>query len=398
MRDTSGKIENGGATPAGQLGADEHNDVILDIIDNVNRSGQVINAADTSQTSESSTIHSMVAPTFTVDGTSTSNNLILVPISGTGGVKIPLAPGTGGANVYNRLNGAVINFRTAVANTGPVTINLGQDSTSTIGSKKLLDSEGVDLTSGDLTANTRVECQYDSTADSGTGAWLFTTAAFVQSDWNQTNTAEPDFIRNKPISFTPSGPAGGDLGGTYPDPTVDGLQGRTVSSLAPTDGQVLTWNNAGSDWRPQTSGLPSGTVMLFGQNSAPTGWTRLTTWANNAMLVYRATGNVATGGTVDPRLTHSHSMQNHVHSTANHTLTLAQIPSHTHNTNIAAFHTSGEFSRFSWGGPNAPGNLNTLAAGGGGAHNHGNTGTPSVTNTGGNTGPLYQQVIAATKD
>lgn len=45
-----------------------------------------------------------------------------------------------------------------------------------------------------------------------------------------------------------SGTAGGDLSGTYPNPTVDGLQTRPVSAGVPTTGNFLQWT--GAQWEP----------------------------------------------------------------------------------------------------------------------------------------------------
>jgi hypothetical protein len=54
-------------------------------------------------------------------------------------------------------------------------------------------------------------------------------------------------------------PAGGDLSGTFPDPTVVGLQGTPIASTAPTSGQVLKYN--GSAWTPAAdSTAPTGSA------------------------------------------------------------------------------------------------------------------------------------------
>src|SRR3970282_1313307 len=52
------------------------------------------------------------------------------------------------------------------------------------------------------------------------------------------------------------GAAGGDLAGTYPNPSVARLRGTTVSTTAPVDGQALIFDVGSNAWRPAT--LPSG--------------------------------------------------------------------------------------------------------------------------------------------
>ena len=46
----------------------------------------------------------------------------------------------------------------------------------------------------------------------------------------------------------PTGPAGGDLGGFYPDPIVEGIHGRPIDPAAPGVGDVYVWD--GAKWVP----------------------------------------------------------------------------------------------------------------------------------------------------
>lgn len=73
-----------------------------------------------------------------------------------------------------------------------------------------------------------------------------------------------------------------------------------------------------SDYRPS---MDTGTVMLFRQSTAPTGWVKRTT--NNGAALRFVTGTAAAGGTVALD-------QLSAVTTAETTLTEAEMPSHNH--------------------------------------------------------------------
>jgi hypothetical protein len=146
----------------------------------------------------------------------------------------------------------------------------------------------------------------------------------------------------------------------------------------------------------------SGTVMLFGQTSAPTGWTKDTTNYNNSGIRV-VTGSAGTGGTIDfttafASQTPSGSINTTGLSAGSYTLTTSDIPSHSHT---LPWYTVGS------GGPpyigTAAGSLtgnqtSSSNTGGGGSHSHSISGSATFTGTAINLAVKYVDVIRATKD
>ena len=181
-------------------------------------------------------------------------------------------------------------------------------------------------------------------------------------------------------------------------------------------------------------GFPAGTVMVFHQAAAPTGWTKSTAHNDKALRVVSGTGG-GSGGTHNltgpPSTAHSHSTPNHSHnhslSAGSHTLSVSEMPGHTHPHNHGvqgSYQGNGhnQISRNTTGGysprtgnnssPHGPGGTCGLfpsdavsSQGGGASHSHSMSG--SITSGGSGTSgsssptafaPKYIDVIVATKN
>lgn len=145
--------------------------------------------------------------------------------------------------------------------------------------------------------------------------------------------------------------------------------------------------------------IPSGTAMLFAQTTAPTGWTKSTTHDNKALRV--VSGAASSGGSV--AFTTAFASQSISGTVGGTTLTIAQMPAHSHRFGTTrAFDSAGFTGAYIGGGQpsyqSGP-HTNTDASdggientGSGEAHTHTFTGTAI------NLAVAYVDVIIATKD
>ena len=153
--------------------------------------------------------------------------------------------------------------------------------------------------------------------------------------------------------------------------------------------------------------FPSGTVLVFAQTAAPTGWTKSTTHDNKALRV--VSGSASSGGSV--AFTTAFASQAVAGTVGDTTLNSSQIPSHTHTVtdpghthngnggNFLLFQSGGTLAT---GGPQAYNSSSTTASattgitisntGGGSSHTHSFTGTAI------NLAVQYVDVILATKN
>ena len=138
--------------------------------------------------------------------------------------------------------------------------------------------------------------------------------------------------------------------------------------------------------------FPSGTLMLFQQTSAPTGWTKQTTHNNKALRIVSGTagsggttaftsalGTPTVTGTISTSIANTTAGGSIANTTAggsvgNASLATNQIPSHLHG--ITFYNNNGNTAFNPYGSASSSAfNYNTGSTGGGAAHGHTFTGT-----------------------
>lgn len=133
----------------------------------------------------------------------------------------------------------------------------------------------------------------------------------------------------------------------------------------------ITFPDATTQTTAAAAAFSSGTVMLFAQTSAPTGWTKNTSTGDQHALRV-VTGAASTGGSVDFTTAFASQTPSGTVSVSGSagatTLTTPQIPSHSHSGPRGQGYQVGP--RFVGTNLTQPGTVNTNAAGGGGSHTH----------------------------
>jgi hypothetical protein len=151
---------------------------------------------------------------------------------------------------------------------------------------------------------------------------------------------------------------------------------------------TLTFNDATTMTTAATSPIPAGTVMLFYQNAAPTGWTIVTTQNNKALRVVSSSGGVAGGTTAFTTVFANQTVSTSVSvsisgTTGGTTIGTGEMPSHTHpvptNTGDPCIGAATRNASSNRG--DVLTSFNTSATGGGGSHSHSFSGSGSGSGT-----------------
>jgi len=162
----------------------------------------------------------------------------------------------------------------------------------------------------------------------------------------------------------------------------------------------ITFPDASTQTTAATSAFGSGTVMMFVQTAAPTGWTKSTTHDDKALRV--VSGTASSGGSAafttafgTPAVSGSVSLSGSVGAT---TLTTATLASHNHTLSLKQSGGGGSGLALGNYQETAAYTPATSSTGSNSSHTHSFSGSGSLSSASAAIDVAYVDVIIATKD
>lgn len=175
--------------------------------------------------------------------------------------------------------------------------------------------------------------------------------------------------------------------GSFSVTFTDGVSGTVI----PQGARSLVIADSSNGTRIAAGTFSTGTRLIFQQTTAPVGWTKESSSTYNNAALRFVTGSASTGGSVD--FTTAFASQTPTGTVGNTTLTLAQIPAHTHDANPLGNNNNDSAAPPSASTGGAVGaSFSTTSAGGGQSHTH------TLTMNAINLAVKYADAIIAQKD
>ena len=231
----------------------------------------------------------------------------------------------------------------------------------------------------------------------GTAAVGSETAKFARGDHvHPTTTATASVLGMVKLSDSTSSTSAASAGVAASPKAVKAAYDAATAAQTAADAAQIAASNAqtaadAAQIAAANAVFPSGTKMLFNQPAAPTGWTKQTSVDNAALRVVSGDTGGGTGGSIAFSTLFATGKAVSLSGTVGATtLTVAQMPSHTHPLN-AGNSSEGNYNSFVKNGRST--SLSTGSTGGSSSHTHTLSGTATIA-----LNVKYTDVIICSKD